>query len=416
MNNIEILKTDKFKNNILSIVIPVELDNKVTGYNVLLNILKRGSKTFSSSSKISTYLQDMYGANMVMDISKRGDKLFISFFVSFIHKDYTLYEEDLWGKAIYLLNDIIYNPNLVNGRFEESIVNQEIENHKREISSKYDDKTRYSLTRLIENGMNDEYKVPEYGTLEDLEKIDNDFLVEIYKELTFREIFIYAAGNIDDKEKLIKKLEKVKQAKNKDVIRANIKTPSSIFNFERKEVKEYMKISQGKISSLYDTKTTVFDKDYFAFSVFNSIFGGGPHSKLFNDIREKNSLCYYIFSSYDKFKGIMTVLSGVESKNFDKVNKLIDKNIKEMQNGDFTENDIEIAKTKIINSIKAMEDSMFRTINYLISLKIYGVNLSVDDVIDGIKKVTKDEIINVAKKISHVSTHYLVEEELEIEN
>lgn len=416
MENIEILKTNKFKNNILSIVIPIELDSKVTGYNVLLNILKRGSKTFSSSSQISTYLQDMYGANVLMDISKKGSKLFISFYASFLHKDYTLYKEDLWEKAIYLLNDILYNPNIKNGLFDENIVIQEIENHKREISSKSDDKTRYSLTKLIENSMNDNYKIPEYGSLSDLEKVNNEYLVRIYKELIEKEVFIYASGNIVDKDDLILKLQKINTPKKMDKVIGKNENNKSLFNLENKEIKEYMKISQGKISSLYNTNTTVFDKDYFAFSLFNSMLGGGPHSKLFNDIREKNSLCYYIFSSFDKFKGIMTILSGVESKNFNKVNELIDKNIKEMQEGKFTQMDIDIAKSKIINGLRSMEDSMFSTINYLTSLRIYGIDYTVDDVIEGIKGVRKEEIMTVSKKISHVSTHYLIEKELESEN
>lgn len=416
MQNIEILKTDKFKNNILSIVIPVDLDSKVTGYNILLNILKRGSKTFSSSSQISTYLQDMYGANVLMDISKRGNKLFISLYASFLHSDYTLYKEDLWEKAIYLLNDILYNPNLKNNLFDESIVNQEIENHKREISGKSDDKTRYSLTRLIENSMDDNYKIPEYGTLEDLDKIDNEFLFKIYNELINKETFIYVSGNITDTKDLTKKLGKIKTPEKANMVTSDIKNQKALFNLNNKEVKEYMKVSQGKISSLYNAKVTVFDKDYFAFSVFNSIFGGGPHSKLFNDIREKNSLCYYIFSSFDKFKGIMTVLSGVESKNFQKVNELIDKNIKEMRQGDFSESDIDIAKSKIINGLRSMEDSMFSTIRYLTSLRIYGIDYTVDDIIKGIQDVTKKEIIEASKKISHVSTHYLMEEEVKSEN
>ena len=107
MSNIEIIQTSKFKNNTISLVIPVEMDDSVTGYNVLTEVLKRGTKSFKTSSEISRYLQDMYGGIFDIGVRKIGDKLFIMFYISFLDHRFTLNKENLFEKAVYLLNELI---------------------------------------------------------------------------------------------------------------------------------------------------------------------------------------------------------------------------------------------------------------------------------------------------------------------
>lgn len=410
MQNIGIIKTEKFKNNAISLVVPVELDENVTGYNVLAQVLKRGTKAFSTSSDIARYLQDLYGANFDIGLNKVGDKLFIIFYVSFMDNRFTLYKEDLWDKAIHLLSEVIYHPLLQEDDFPKEIIEQEILNHRLYIESIYDDKGHYSMNRVMEIGLLDSYRIPEHGSLEDLDKIDRNTLVKLWAELKEKEAYCYASGNITDEKEIIDKLSSLK-------ILSNAKATESPapgvreFNRESGEVFEKMKINQGKMSLLYSTGNTIFDGDYFALVMFNSIFGGGAHSKLFNEVREKNSLAYSIYSSFDKFAGVMTIGAGIDFKNFRKAKELIDLELDKMKSGEFTSDEIEVSRTKIISSLLSMEDSMYNTSNYLIALRVFGIDYTVEDVIEGISKVTKERIMKVADGLEFICAHYLDGEE-----
>ncbi|MFH5836386.1 EF-P 5-aminopentanol modification-associated protein YfmF [Proteiniclasticum sp. C24MP] len=407
MDNIGIIKTSKFKNNAISLVVPVSLEENVTGYNVLAQVLKRGTKSFHSSSEIARYLQDMYGANFDIMLSKIGNKLFVIFYVSFMDNRFTLYKEDLWDKAIHLLNELIYHPLLKEDDFEEEIIAQEILNHRLYIESIYDDKGHYSMNRVMELGLHDSYRIPEYGTILELDKIDRKVLMDLWEELKGKEAFCYASGNIKNEEEVLEKVSSLKILSNRKNGHDLSSSEKRDFNRESGEVFEKMKINQGKMSLLYNTNNSIFHGDYFALVLFNSIFGGGAHSKLFNEVREKHSLAYSIYSSFDKFAGVMTIGAGTDFKNFRKAKELIDEEIGKMKKGEFSQEDIEVARTKVISSLNAMSDSIFNTSNYLIALRVFGIDYTIGQVIDGLKEVTKERIMNVAENLEFICAHYL---------
>ena len=252
MQNIGIIKATKFKNNAISLVVPVSLEENVTGFNVLAQVLKRGTRSLGTSSEIARYLQEMYGANFDIGLNKIGNKLFIIFYVSFLDNRFTLYKEDLWDKAIHLLNEIIYHPILKEPDFDEELIEQEILNHRLYIESIYDDKGHYSMGRVIENGLRDSYRIPEYGNIEELEKIDKDVLISLLEELHNKQAFCYATGNITDEDEVTEKLSSLRILSNQ-LVSDNLKSPGERdFNRETGEVYEKMKINQGKMSLLFN--------------------------------------------------------------------------------------------------------------------------------------------------------------------
>ncbi len=407
MRNIEIIQTTKFKNNAISLVIPVDMDDQVTGYNVLAEVLKRGTKEFKTSSEISRYLQDMYGAIFDIGLKKIGDKLFIMFYVSFLDHRFTLEGENLFEKAVYLLNELIMHPLFIQDNFEDEIIAQVIMSHRLYIESVYDDKGHYSLERVLELGLLDSYKIPDHGTLEELDKVTKASLISLWENLKKKHAFCYVSGYLENEDEVIQEISKLQNLSipmGEDSVSSRGKR---VFNRENPETYEKMKINQGKMSLLYGTNTSIFEGDYFSLVVFNSIFGGGAHSKLFNEVREKHSLAYSIYSSYDKFAGVMTVGGGIDFKNFAKTKGLIDEELLKMMHGEITDEEMFMAKTKVISSLKSMEDSMYNTSNYLIALRVFGIPYTVESVISGIEKVTKERVVDVAKGIEFIAAHYL---------
>lgn len=407
MQNIGVIKTTKFKNNAISLVVPVSLSENITGYNVLAQLMKRGTKNYGSSSEISRYLQELYGAVFDIALNKVGEKLFVIFYIGFLDNRFTLYKEDLWDKAIAFLNEIIYAPAFIEDDFDEDILAQELENHRMYVESVYDDKGHYSMSRVMEMGLMDSVRHPEYGYIKDLEGLTKDVLIELWEALKKKPAFCYASGNITKEEEVQEKLSTLailREGEQKEALKG---LGERSFNRAAGEVYETMKVQQGKMSLLYNANASVFQDNYFALVLFNSIFGGGAHSKLFNEVREKHSLAYSIYSTFDKFSGVMTIGAGVDYRNFEKVKNLIDEELQKMRQGIFTDQEVSAARTKIKSSLRSMEDSMFSMSSYLTALRVFGISYTVEDVMKGIDGVTKEEIIAVAGGIEYIAGHYL---------
>ncbi|HBT19452.1 MAG TPA: hypothetical protein DEA52_05285 [Clostridiaceae bacterium] len=407
MQNIGVIKTTKFKNNAISLVVPVSLSENITGYNVLAQLMKRGTKNYGSSSEISRYLQDLYGAVFDIALNKVGEKLFVIFYIGFLDNRFTLYKEDLWDKAIAFLNEIIYAPAFIEDDFDEDILAQELENHRMYVESVYDDKGHYSMGRVMEMGLMDSVRHPEYGYIKDLEGLTKDVLIELWEALKKKPAFCYASGNITKEEKVQEKLSTLAILNEGEQEEALKSLGERSYNRAAGEVYETMKVQQGKMSLLYNANASVFQDNYFALVLFNSIFGGGAHSKLFNEVREKHSLAYSIYSTFDKFSGVMTIGAGVDYRNFEKVKNLIDEELQKMRQGIFTDQEVSAARTKIKSSLRSMEDSMFSMSSYLTALRVFGISYTVEDVMKGIDGVTKEEIIAVAGGIEYIAGHYL---------
>lgn len=410
MKNIGFIHTDKFKHNAISLIIPVDMEENITGYNVLAQVLKRGTQRHRTSSEISRALQEMYGSVMDINLSKRGNKLFLTFYIHFLDNRFTLYHEDLWSPAIALLREVLYEPLLAEGAFLPDFVEQEMENHRLYIEAQYDDKSQYSMNRVIELGLQDAYRFPEYGTLEELEKLDGPKLFKLWEDLLSKSAFAYAAGHIKDPEEIRKQLMTLpilKDTGHTDLMEQQ----APRFNKAAERHVESMRVNQGKMALLYETGIDVFQGDYPALVVFNSIYGGGAHSKLFNEVREKHSLCYYVFSTFDKFKGVLTVASGVDVKNFEKTKDLIDLELKKMAVGDFTPEEMHTAKKKLASSLESLEDSMYSMIHYLSSLRVFGIQDDLEQIIEKIQDVDRERVMAAAKGIRFITSHYITKED-----
>jgi len=303
MENIIIIKTDKFKNNSICVTVPLELDYKTTDYNLLAAILKRGSTKYSSTKVSSKYLQELYGAFFDIGISKKGEKLFLNFYIQLLDNKYAIYKEDLLKEAMLFLKEFIYNSLIIDGKFNNEYFQTEKENLRTQIISRIDNKDEYAIEKAMELCCTGEpYAIFRSGNVERLDQIDNAELVILWNEILENNNFYFSlCGSMEENyaKALVKQVFPVKQFDTKK---------SSIKRLEKKElieVTENMNVNQGKLTLCFRSNICLVQGDYFAIAVMNSILGGGTHSKLFNEVREKNSLAYYCYSFIEKYMGIL---------------------------------------------------------------------------------------------------------------
>ena len=278
-------------------------------------VLQSNTNKYPTTPELRSYLDDLYGAGFYVDVVKKGEYQIISFTIEIVNEKFLSDSTPLLEKAFRLLSEVIFNPKKNGEAFDPKTVSNEIRSLKQRIQSISDDKMRYSATRLVEEMCkNEPYALEASGNLQDLETITPESLFAYYKKvLTEDEIDLYVIGDIDEAE--------VGDLADKYVslIRTSAGELTRITGNEVKKEKEIIEesdVKQGKLNIGYRTHVAYGDPDYYALQLFNGIFGGFSHSKLFINVREKASLAYYAASRLESHKGLLMVMAGIENANY----------------------------------------------------------------------------------------------------
>ena len=407
------IKTDKFKTNLIAVSFQSEINREtVTSRALLPYVLRNATEKFPSKKEINAYLETLYGASLSTTVEKKGKTHNIKFYMALANEKFLANREPLLEEGVELLKEVIFKPCFVDGVFKESIVDVEKRLLKEYIESIYDDKVSYALQKLVEVMCKGEsFSISSIGYAEDLEKITPATLMQTYqKMLTEDQVSFTVVGDIDH--------ETVYEIFKKH-IRFNQPTKNAqIIDHETKEiqevqiVKEEQEITQGKLNIGYRTNTRIGDTDYLPLLVFNGMFGGYAHSKLFMNVREKESLCYYCASRLDNYKGLMYVYSGIEIQNYEKALKIIDAQLKDMQEGRFTEKEIDLAKKSLINSKLESLDLASGMMAHEALNALLPEPLTVEEWISQINAVTAEDVKRVALKIEEDAIFFLTGKEV----
>lgn len=406
------INTNNFKTNLYAVFIATPLNKEDVTQNALLTaVLRRGTANMKSQDIISKKLEEMYGASFDCGIEKTGDNHIIKFYLEGIGEEFLPEKEELSQKCLDILFDIAFNPLVEDGGFKEEYVQGEKQNIKQIIESKIDNKARYSLDRCIEEMFkNQPYGLYKYGYIEDLEKITAQNLYEYYKKLIHNcKIDIFCSGMIDKP-----KIDEIVQ-KNSSIEKLPQRTPKYIVNNEKtekieieqtKNIEEHMDVNQGKLVIGLSVNSNE-DNSRFTTSVYNAILGGGANSKLFQNVREKESLAYSAGSSYIRQKNSIFIRCGIDIENYEKALQTIKQQLEDIKNGNFEENDIENAKNLIIESVKGIPSEQDTEITYYYGQELSDTFMNVDEYEQKINEQTKEKIINLAKQVNINTIYFL---------
>ena len=408
---LHLIKTNKFKTNLISVFLTTHLNKNTVTKNALIPaILRRGSMSLQSQSEIGKALEEMYGASFDCGIDKIGDNQVVKFYLESINNVYLPENEDNLERALKLILDIVFNPLTEDNSFKKEYVESEKNNLKQIIEGRKDAKAQYALERCVEEIYGEEpYSLYKYGKVEDLNNINETNLFDHYKRLIQEaKIDIYISGEVDEKI-----LEKILQ--NDNMKKLEDRTPNYIVNNidirkkqekNEKQVEEKMDITQGKVVIGLDILKENTDDKYIAL-LYNAILGGTPNSKMFQNVREKNSLAYTASSSYLRQKANIFIRCGIEIENYEKAVKLIKEQIEDMKKGDFTEEDISQAKVNIISTIRMLPEEQDTELVYYFSQELSGYEMEYEEYIDKINSVSMKDIVDLANRIQ-VNTIYFL--------
>ncbi|HDR7250986.1 TPA: insulinase family protein [Bacillus pacificus] len=403
---VHIIPTDKYKTNTFVFRLKAPLNEEtVTERALLPYVLQSATEKLPSVIRLRQYLEELYGSSLAVDVSKKGEDHIISIYVDIANEVYLHDAPPLFEKALSMLSDIVLHPATEGNGFLPSIVESEKRALLQRIEATYDDKMRYANERLIEEMCKVEpYRLSANGKKESVSSITNESLYQYYqKVLAEDEMDLYIIGDIS--ENAVDLVSKYFSISARPARERNVLLHKR--NNEEKEVVEKQELKQSKLHIGYRTFITYKDEDYFALQLFNGLFGGFSHSKLFVNVREKNSLAYYAASRFESHKGLLFVMSGIEAKNYEKAVEIIKEQMLAMQNGDFSEEEMHQTKSVIRNQILEAIDTPRGFVEMLYHGIISDRTRPVEEWLTGIESVTKKEIVKVAKNIELDTIYFL---------
>lgn len=406
---VHFIKTNKFKTNLFSVFIttPITREN-VTKTALLPKVLRRGSSKYDTQDQISIELEEMYGAELECGIDKIGDDQIIKFYLEALNDKYIPENEKISSKCLETIFSVVFNPYTVNGKFSDEYVNGEKENLKQIILGKKDNKNKYALDRCTEEMCKDKpYGLYKFGYIEDIENINSESLYNYYKELISNaKIDIFVSGDFEESDmlNLIVNNDDIKNLAQRNAIIAEDSKLESVS--EVKIVKDSMDVSQGKLVIGLNTNEENKDESYVAL-MYNAILGGGANSKLFQNVRERESLAYTAGSNYVKTKGIIFIRCGIEIQNYDKAVQVIKEQLEDMRSGKFSDEDLINSKKLILAGIKNISEEQDTEITYYFGQELAGTNIALDEYEQKVENVNKEQIVDLSNKITMNTIYFL---------
>ncbi len=411
MNNIYKINSEKFKSIYFSINFTMPVNKRQISENALLSaVLGKSNNKFKTQKEIQMYLYSLYGANFDIGIEKFGDLYNIEFRGECINKKYLPNNTDVVNEVLEFLYDAIYNPNVLNGAFDEEVVEREKDFILNKIREVKDDKLRYGIRKMEELMCKDEpFSTYVYGDEDDIYKITSSDLYKRYNEVISNSCITFIiSGNLLGYEDIEEKVNNI--FNNKLVSKLNYK--ELIYNQKLNHIQEVVEESQQTTQSVLSYGLRINNpnsNDFYKLSVYNALLGGTPSSKLFQNFREKESLAYTVRSRYYRFKDIIIIYAGIQKENYEKAKLVLENEINKIKDGEISDEEFEASKKSIISDLKEWNDSKIALskmfISNLFSLK--NDSLTLEQMVDKFEKVTKQDIIDIASKITIEKIYFL---------
>ena len=397
--NIYTIKTDRFKTSHLEVIFKNVLKKEEIGtYSFLADMLSEGCKKYPRKKDLITRFEELYKIVIYASTMRVGNVIDLHVSLDFINPEY-IEDEGYIEDVIKTLFEVILNPNVCNDEFDLKTFNIVKERLRREINSLKENPVKQSIKEAIKTmDSNSPTSYEILGTIEELENITPAKLYNAYKSLrkNFKvDVFLIGNLDMDNVASLIKKY-----FKNRYIVSDNFEV--MVDNKETKKVKEKTMKSdniQTNLVMLFNLKNLSELEKNITLNCFNYLYGsGGLTSKLYKSIREENSLCYAINSMYLKYDKLLMVQISLDNCNVKKAISLVKKELKSMQNGNFSEEEVRDAINNMVISLDMSLDNNIAILNNYV-FNIYDKLPSIEERKEYFKKLTKEYIVNVSKKV-----------------
>lgn len=405
------IHTEKFKSAYLSVTFMAPLNKDTAAVNALLPyVLRRGSCRHESMEAISAALDELYGGAIEPVVRKKGETQCVGFVASFLDDAFALEGENILEPAAQLLGELLLQPRLEDGRFCREYVAGEKANLIDRIRGQINDKRTYASLRLKQLMCRDEaYGVDVWGEEQSAAAITDEQLWQQYQQLLATcEVEVYYCGSAQPERAqaaLKQALAALPRSEELQALECEIRLTASA---EPQIVEEAMDVSQGKLAMGFRTGgMTVWEEDYPALLMLNAVFGGTSLSKLFMNVREKLSLCYYASSALEKMKGILWVSSGIEFEKYEQARDEILAQLEAVRRGEIEPWELEGARRTLMTAYMTALDSQSRQEDFWLGQSAAGLEECPEALAERIEGVTLEQVVAAAQKLELDTIYFL---------
>lgn len=407
------IQKPQFKTNLLVVNLLFPIDPEHLSENALVPMmLEKCCQRYNSYKTLSKQLDRMYGASAGAYLGKLGDLLSVSLFISLIGDRYALEGEELLKDGAELLLQLLFSPSVKDGLLDRENFLLQKQALIDAIQAEMNEKRRYALNRTLDIMFEgDPYGLRRYGTLKQAKQADLEGVTKAYERLldtSLVEIIHVGQGDPQSAKELFRRSFG-------EVCRHPRPLPFTKASLPREQVREEserLAISQAKLCLGFKTGEDAQSPLLNSIRVMVSLLGGSPTSKLFENVREEMQLCYYCSAQLERSKGALLIDSGVDIQNMEKAKEAILDQIRQIREGDFTDEELEFAKLSLENSFRSAEESDFALQRYYLSALALGTALSPPSEQCGqIAAVTREEVIRAAGLLRLDTVYRLIPKE-----
>ncbi len=395
------IQTDRFKTGVLTFTLLSPLSPKNTALHILLaGMMRRGTQKYPSISLINRHLDELYATDVEIRSAKLGKNLLLTLTAEMLDPRYIPSDDDILDGVIETVAELLLRPLLKNGRFDENTVRQEIRHAIDALDAEINNTRTYAITRCHEQMYRNDPEYPTVAALrQQLEAADSYMLYEHYRSLlSSSAIDVFYVGSTAPKE-VASKLSRVFA----DLPTAVPFVPiplSAATSCEKTEKTERMPVSQGKLAMGFRTgicaKADGCAHDHAL--LLNEIFGGSAASKLFLNVREKMSLCYYCSSSYSIYTGDMIVSSGIEVKNRAVAEQAIHEQMDAIRCGSISDAELLAAKKSLTNCYRQLHDNPLDLQAFYSARRLFGITETIESACERLMAVRLEDIVALANR------------------
>ena len=401
--SLSVIPSDKFKAGVIALSLTAPLTQKASAYNhILSGLLRRGTQKYPTMSSLNRRLDELYGSYVEIKSNHVGDNLSLTFTCEVLDNKYIPDGLDALGGVIDIVADMLLHPLFMRDDFNVALFDQEIKVIIDALNADINNTRVYAVKRCAEIMFegHDEYptvaetkQIVSNATLDDV----RSYFTSLLSSAPLDVFYIGATDTEFVKNAVLSAFDEHRFTSVQSLCKA---TPISRKRF--KEASEKMPVSQGKLAMCFSTGCCISaeNEDYYAALLLNEIFGGSASSKLFLNVREKMSLCYYCSSSFSTYTGIMTVSSGIEVKNFELVKKAILNQLDDIRRGNITENELYTAKRSILNAYRQLYDSPFDLQSFYSGRMLFGIPNTIEDCYEKLSSLELSKIVELAQKVT----------------
>lgn len=372
---------------------------EASGNAILPFLLTRACKKYPDYTKLNERLAELYGAEVDADVQKLGDAQVLSVSVTGLADRYALEGEQISGELSRLLCSMLFEPPLQDGLFPQDGFEQEKRQMIETLDSEFGDKRLYAFRRCEEIMCAKEpCGIGRYGAREDIRAVKRESLNEAWQRLIHSSrAEILVLGDCDP-EPVYRDFSAAFRNLGRS---AAAECPNRVIRSAGKpnDVTEKTDVAQSKLVMGFRTGCADPEKTVPAMKLMSALYGGTPNSKLFLNVREKMSLCYYCSSAFNPVKGILSVQSGVEAENMERAQAEILAQLDAVKQGDFTDDDVTAAKLSLSNSYRTISDSLDSLEGWYLSKTFSDPGRMPEQEAEMINAVTREELVAAARQV-----------------